>query len=412
MTRVIISAPGSRGDVNPMIAVGRHLRRAGHDVVISLAEPYADAARTAGLTVEAVINQKRFSEVLGNSQIWKPIGGPVTVFRHIARDYLSLHAEVIRKYHLPGRTILISHPLDLASRIFRDADPSTPLVDIHLQPVTLRTFDAPPRLSPWPIEITRPPWALKSAYWLVDHCVIDPIVRGPVNRMRASFGLPPVRRIYHRWWMSPDRILAMYPRWYAPATESFEPRLVHCGFPLEDVDGETFSTPENRPIAFTSGTAHHDCRAFFDRAVEACIQLNRPGLLLSTYDANFPSDLPASIQTMGYASFRRLLPSCAAIVHHGGVGTTSQAMAAGIPQVICPLAFDQFDNATRIERLGCGLWCRRASDLTAVLRAALTNAERDQSPFQQVAKRLQTAGSAAARAAAECEKCVRQRLDR
>jgi rhamnosyltransferase subunit B len=43
-----------------------------------------------------------------------------------------------------------------------------------------------------------------------------------------------------------------------------------------------------------------------------------------------------------------------ALVHHGGIGTASQAFAAGIPQLITPFAHDQFDNAARIERLGCG----------------------------------------------------------
>ena len=48
----------------------------------------------------------------------------------------------------------------------------------------------------------------------------------------------------------------------------------------------------------------------------------------------------------------RLLPHCAAIVHHGGVGTTAQGFAAGIPQLIMPMAFDQPDNAARAIRLG------------------------------------------------------------
>ncbi|UCH91026.1 MAG: glycosyltransferase, partial [Nitrospirota bacterium] len=55
-----------------------------------------------------------------------------------------------------------------------------------------------------------------------------------------------------------------------------------------------------------------------------------------------------------YAPLSQLLPHCAALIHHGGIGTCSQALRAGIPQLIQPYAFDQFDNGARIEQLGVG----------------------------------------------------------
>jgi rhamnosyltransferase subunit B len=405
--RAILSAPGSRGDVNPMIAIGERLRSAGHDVVISLAEPYAEIAEAAGLRVEVVIDRERFSELLGSNSVWKPIRGALAVFRQISRDYMPLHQEVIRKHHVPGETVLVSHPLDLVSRVVREADPTTPLVDVHLQPVILRTYDSPPRLSPWWFELSRPEWALRAAYWMVDQVAIDPVIRGPVNRLRASYGLPPIKRVMNEWWLSPDRILAMYPAWFAPATENFCPQLVHCGFPLADVDGTGFEPPTDHPIVFTSGTAHHHCRQFFASAVDACLKLNRPGLLLSTFAENFPADLPGLVRTMPYVSFSQLLPHCSAIVHHGGVGTTSQALAAGIPQVVRPLAFDQFDNATRVERFGCGRWLRRDKDLAETLRAVLEDQSADNSALKQASQRLNEIDAPAV-AAMEVEKVFEQ----
>ena len=70
----------------------------------------------------------------------------------------------------------------------------------------------------------------------------------------------------------------------------------------------------------------------------------------------FPPQLPRRVVTARYAPFSKLLPGAAAIVHHGGVGTTSQALRAGIPQVVVPMAFDQFDNAQRVYNLSCGSW--------------------------------------------------------
>ena len=370
MVRAILSAPGSRGDVNPMIAIGKQLQDSGVEVVISLAENYAHVAEGVGLRVAPVISRARFDEAIGNANVWRPIHGPIAIFRDVAPEFLESHDQVIRENHIPGETILVSHPLDLASRVFRDAHRSTPQAVVHLQPSILRTYNEPPRLSPWWFEVSRPAWLVKSLYGFVDHVCVDPVIRPSVNRLRAKHGLAPIRRILDRWWHDADRILAMYPKWYAPATADYCDHLVHCGFPLADIDGEAFDRPTDKPIVFTSGTAHHHCREFFELAVNACRQLNRSGILLSTHTENFPESLPETVKAMPYLSLRELLPHCGAIVHHGGIGTTSQAIAAGIPQVIRPLAFDQFDNAARVERLGVGSWLRRDNMMVEVLRQA------------------------------------------
>jgi UDP:flavonoid glycosyltransferase YjiC (YdhE family) len=64
--------------------------------------------------------------------------------------------------------------------------------------------------------------------------------------------------------------------------------------------------------------------------------------------------LPEGVRSCAYIPFSQLLPRAAALVHHGGIGTTAQALAAGIPQLVMPMSHDQADNAARIERLGVG----------------------------------------------------------
>ena len=407
--RAILSAPGSRGDVNPMIAIGRRLLEDGHEVVISLAEPYAEVAEQAGLQVESLIGRDKFTEMLGDPNVWKPIRGPLQVFRSVVSEFLERHQKVIHRYHVPGETVLVSHPLDLASRVFRDAHPETPLASVHLQPVILRTLQDPPRLSGWWFEFSRPQCLMSATYWLIDTLAVDPMIRGPINRMRSSYGLKAIRRPLNQWWHSPDRILAMYPEWFAPATASFAPRLMHCGFPLQDHGLNDLSPPQGKPIVFTSGTAHHHCRAFFQMAVNACRELNRPGLLLSTFPENFPPDLPETVRPLSYVSFSQLLPHCSAIVHHGGIGTTSQALAAGIPQLIRPLAFDQFDNASRVEKIGRGRWLRSdrnlVNDLGAILAPGVDDAEQEGLETGRQACGVDAAGVAAR----EVQRMVHQR---
>ncbi len=357
-----------------MVAIGKQLRRRGIDVVISLAEPYADVAQAADLQVESVFSRERFDELLGDADVWKPIRGMRRVLGQVAAQFLSQHNDVIRKHHRPGQTILISHPLDFASCVFRESDPSTPLVDVHLAPATLRVPSSPGRLSPWWFEIRRPTWAVKASYWAADRLFLDPTLTPSVGKLRDQYGLPKINRYLDQWWLSPDRILAMFPEWFAPATSTVLTQLMHVGFPLADLAPESDDTLErlqrlqlNRPVIFTAGTAHHHCGEFFRRAVEACDRLRCGGILLSTHGENIPNPLPQGIVHATYAPLGQLLAHASAIVHHGGIGTTSQSLAAGVPQVIRANAFDQFDNATRVQRLGCGRWLKRDRQLTDML---------------------------------------------
>ena len=361
-----------------MIAIGKALRQRGVDVLISLAEPYASIAEAADLQVEAVFSQKNFDDLLGDPVVWKPIRGVRRILSRVAAEFLPLHDAVIRKHHRPGKTILISHPLDFASSVYREVDVSTPLVDIHLAPATLRVPSSPARLSPWWFEISRPPWAVKTSYWIADRLILDPALQPSLGKLRKNYGLPNVNRYLDQWWLSPDRILAMFPAWFAPETASVSERMMHVGFPLDDVDqashDETervLDTVRGKPIIFTAGTAHRHCRRFFEFAVDACRRLDQPGLLLSTHPENIPRSLPPNLSHVTYVSLGRLLRRASGIVHHGGIGTTSQALAAGVPQVVRPNAFDQFDNATRVQRLRCGHWLKDDRQLWKVLREVL-----------------------------------------
>jgi UDP:flavonoid glycosyltransferase YjiC (YdhE family) len=60
------------------------------------------------------------------------------------------------------------------------------------------------------------------------------------------------------------------------------------------------------------------------------------------------------VRAFDFVPFSRLFPRAAAVVHHGGIGTSAQGLAAGVPQLVMPLAHDQHDNAARLERLGVG----------------------------------------------------------
>jgi UDP:flavonoid glycosyltransferase YjiC (YdhE family) len=193
----------------------------------------------------------------------------------------------------------------------------------------------------------------------------------------------------------------LFPEWYGPPQADWPPNIMQTDFPLWDAQADeplsaevqAFLAAGDRPLAFTPGSANIFGGDFFRAAVEACERLGRRGILLTRFPEQVPANLPASVRHFDYVPLTPLLPRCAALVHHGGIGTAAQAMAAGIPQLIMALAHDQYDNAARIQKLGIGDWTtptwfcgpRVARMLERLLASAAVRAA-----CRTVADRLQT----------------------
>jgi UDP:flavonoid glycosyltransferase YjiC (YdhE family) len=152
--------------------------------------------------------------------------------------------------------------------------------------------------------------------------------------------------------------LGLFPDWFGPTPDG-----VHAaGFPLfEDTaipalpaDVESFLADGPPPLIFTPGSFMRNSAAFFQASMEACGKLNARAIFLTPYSDQVPANLPTTIRHFPYLALQRLAPRGAALIHHGGIGTTAQALRAGIPQLVTPVFFDQPDNALRIAALGVG----------------------------------------------------------
>jgi UDP:flavonoid glycosyltransferase YjiC (YdhE family) len=207
------------------------------------------------------------------------------------------------------------------------------------------------------------PRGLRGYYWrAVDGLLIDPLLAPEVNAFRRELGLPPARRFFDIWMHSPQRIVGLFPEWFAPAPPDWPPHVRLTGFPLWDesevrepsAELAQFLDEGPPPVVFTAGSAMAQGKEFFHVSGEVCRQSGWRGLLLTQFPEQLPSPLPAGVRHFHYVPFSAVLPRAAAFVHHGGIGTTAQALAAGVPQLVTPLAHDQPDNATRVKRLGVG----------------------------------------------------------
>jgi UDP:flavonoid glycosyltransferase YjiC (YdhE family) len=261
----------------------------------------------------------------------------------------------------PGETLIVSHTLAFSTRLFEERE-RAPALSLQLAPTAFRSLHAQPALQPGK-DLSRAPRWIKRSFWcLVDAFFVDRSLNPELGEICRELGLPPVRRPFRSWIHSPRRTIGLFPEWFGPPQPDWPPQAVLAGFPLFD-DAEqsglspdllTFLEAGDPPVAITPGTAHRHASRFIASALEACALLGRRAVVLTGYPEQLPDPLPPHARHEVYAPFSSLFPRCAAVVHHAGIGTCAQGLAAGVPQLTMPLAFDQPDNATRLARLGVG----------------------------------------------------------
>jgi UDP:flavonoid glycosyltransferase YjiC (YdhE family) len=84
-----------------------------------------------------------------------------------------------------------------------------------------------------------------------------------------------------------------------------------------------------------------------------------------------PKSLPPNVRHFGFVPLSKLLPRTVALVHHGGIGTCAQGLAAGVPHLVQPMSYDQFDNARRLAALGVAREISRSDFRGASVASAL-----------------------------------------
>ena len=362
MAHFLLTPIGSSGDVHPFVGVGRVLRHRGHDVTMITAEPFRSAAARAGLRFIQSVSQAQFDEMTRHPDLWHSRKGLALVLQAVS-SYLQDSYALIEAAYEPGRTVLVAHALAFAARVFEEKHGAS-AATVHLAPSIFRSKFQQSTNVPG-MDVSRwPVWLKQAIMWMIDHRWIDPNIEPALNQLRRHVGLPPVSRVFNEWLHSPRRAIGLFPAWFAPVQPDWPPQLRLTGFPLFDEADAHAMSPELEaflnsgppPILFTPGSANRAAGQFFAAALAATERLGRRALFLTGYPDQLPPNLGAQVHHERYVPFSHVLPRCAAIVHHGGIGTCAQGLAAGIPQLTMPLGFDQPDNTTRLWRLGVGRW--------------------------------------------------------
>ena len=379
---ILIIAIGSAGDVHPFLGLGRSFKERGHRVSFCANPVFQPLVERCGLRFLPVGTAEGYNAAMGNPALWNPRTSLPTLWQVIASELRPLFETLVAESDQD--TVMVGSLWAFSARLVQEKF-GIPLVTAQVSPSTILSAKVPPVHKRFTIPEALPDGLKSAILWLIERGVLDRICGPELNRLRGELGLAPATRIMGRWMHSPQGVLGLFPDWFAPPQSDWPSQLSLTGFPLFDEAGfhemdaglQDFLAAGEAPVVFTPGSTMLEGQTFFLTAMQALRKLGRRGIFL-TKDAQQVPPLPPEILLRPYVPMSTLLPRSAALVHHGGIGTTALAFAAGIPQLATPFAHDQFDNSARLERLGCGVRLdapAQAQPLTEALQHLLESPE-------------------------------------
>jgi rhamnosyltransferase subunit B len=368
--RVLIATFGSLGDLHPYIALAQALKARGHRPVLATLDRYQLAVESRGI---AFASLPPTESQLPDMQAVMPLlfdslRGPEYLVRHMVMPFVrEAHAALTRL--AAQADVLVTHPLIVAGPLVAEQT-GLPWASSVLAPMSLLSACDPPVFTPAPWMNTvrklgvTPYRALLGLMKLATRHW-----ETPLRELRANLGLPPTRKLaLFDGQYSPALNLALFSPLMAEPQPDWPANTQVCGFARYDGAAPDAATQQRldrflaagqgdetlRPIVFALGSsAVMIAGDFWDKAIAAARALNRRAILITAReDRDIDSSLRSGIAEFAYLPYSAVFPHAAINVHQAGIGTLSQALAAGRPQLIVPVSFDQPDNARRTMKLG------------------------------------------------------------
>ncbi len=360
--RFVLATFGSLGDLHPYIAVGRALQDRGHQAVIATSSDYAGAVQAAGLAFAAVRPglQQLGDQARVAGRLFHPLWGPQRLIREVVMPHLrDAHADMTAAAR--GADLLVSHPLTFTVPLVARQQ-QLPWVSTVLAPLSFLSRSDPPQLAG--VNVLRAAHRLGPAASQVVHQLARTVTRrweAPLHAYRRELGFAATREVLMmEGQFSPHGTLALFDAALATPQADWPLQTQVCGMPLFDgapaspellADLQQFLGAGDPPLVFALGSsAVWIAGRYWQHAIDAAQALGRRAILLTGSTAL--GALPDGVRAYAYLPYSAVFPHAAAVIHQAGIGTLSQALRAGRPQLITPVAFDQPDNAARAAALG------------------------------------------------------------
>lgn len=391
--KITILTVGSRGDIQPYVALGRGLQAAGYRVSVATHACWEGFTRDYGLDYRPVAGDPRGIVEGEAGQMWlasdrSPIGfmrGMMDAARPVLYQAADDYWMACQDADLILYPILAALPA--ASIAEKLGIPAYPAYLQHVHATGVYPSGMMPALPRFGAPYHRLTYMLSSElFWRAMRPIIS-------DWRQERLGMPPLpqRNVFPSW----ERARSPCFYGFSPAVV---PRAPEWGEHIH-ITGYWFLHPWTEPAAPPQPESDHGRLTDFlasgpppvfvgfgsmaDRdpaqaaslVVRALALSRQRGVLLTGWGGLQPGDLPDDILAIESAPFEWLFPQMAAVVHHGGAGTTAAGLAAGRPSVVVPFFGDQHFWAWRVAALGAGPQPIRRRQLSAErLAAAISEA--------------------------------------
>jgi vancomycin aglycone glucosyltransferase len=369
--RALLAAVGTRGDVQPALALALELRKLGHAVRLCISPNFVDWANSLGLeAVPMGVEMRMPAPRSGTPPKLTP--EELRRLRESMPDLITDQFETIGDA-ADGCDVIVG------ANAHQYAGPSIAeragigCVTAVYTPVALPSPDLPPAPTPGQAADATAGASIEQQ-WRNTAKAWNERALERINRNRDRLGMAPIDDVLDyvltdHTWLAADATLAPVP--VTPGREIFQTGtwVLADDAPLP-AEVNAFLEGGEPPIlvGFGSMPAAKDLSR---RLLGAARAVGRRIIVSKGWaDLELIDGAPDCI-AIGDVSYDLLLPRVAAIVHHGGAGTTAAAARAGVPQIITPMFNDQFYWASRVVDLGIGATTPHTSMTEESLAGAL-----------------------------------------
>lgn len=367
--KFVLTCWGSRGDVEPSLAVGCELLRRGHEVRMAVPPDLVEFVEAAGLTavpygpdVHTLLNED-FVRNLWSKFFRNPVG--------LLRE---LWAPIIRHWEEVGTTLLaLADGADLLSTAINFEQAAANVAEHYGIPlISMHHFPMRPNGQLIPML----PAPLVRSGGTISEWLFFRATRDVEEAQRRALGLPKAtrraaRRIAEHGWLEIQGYDAVSVPGLAAEWAKLNGRRPFVGALTTqmstpaDEEVATWIAAGPPPICFATGSIPVESPAETLATVSTvCARLGQRGLVCAGGTDYSQVPHPDHIKVVAAVNYAEVFPTCRAIVHHGGAGTTAASLRAGVPALILWSSADQPYWGNQLKRLGVGT-ARRLSATTA-----------------------------------------------
>lgn len=369
LKRITILALGSRGDVQPFVALALALRQRGYLVRIAALSDYAELVTAYGFEFQPLVGSA--ASLMDREQIMRFLDGannPLLAAYRFWKQIAPLMNQLLHDAWLASRdadALICSTLGHFVAAVLRDLRP-LPLIVSHFHPHTSSYFWPNMFAPPWPKE-----WPAQALYNKISYPIADlafwQLFAFALNSARRTvLKQPTVSPLAVAAWAArnrPDMTLYPYSSLIAPPFPDWPPQAI-TGYwrlpmranwqPPAELSVFLEAGPAPVYVGFGSMLLGRDPNGLTRTIVQALERAGQRGILYRGWGDMGNIPLPDSMYLSDAIPHDWLFPRMRAVVHHGGAGTTAAAIWAGVPAVVLPLYGDTHFWAKQIHALGLG----------------------------------------------------------